>query len=402
MGLFGPDETKPLTRLLPERSYLYYKYPQKSADRSVEFYFPFLENIDISESQRPNLGTYDLLGRAGNLFSYHGARSRDFQLRFYITLPHVFEYIVNYGMNEQFTDSFRYFSSERENEKMKFYSSVRKGEFLEKSNDIELGEVNKNRYYNKALSRYGDLLPPKSEIDQILEELNTFGRNVFKIPVIENVSQIFNLFKRERPRQLKNAISYFMLLVNVIRTSTLNNSKNTSLGPPTIYINHGTMYNNIPCVCTNYNIRLVSENGYDLKTMNPKRVEVTMSFSENRTGDFGGFKPFSYIQGENLAGWEAVMEERTLDPWNSTFGDYDADLRNLDAWETEQAEQIRKQVEAEQIRKQVVNELNSSTNLLEFGDSKEAVIELPLVQDYDTFNNNLPVGLDPTVTTIER
>ena len=333
MGLFGPDETKPLTRLLPERSYLYYKYPQKSADRSVEFYFPFLENIDISESQRPNLGTYDLLGRAGNLFSYHGARSRDFQLRFYITLPHVFEYIVNYGMNEQFTDSFRYFSSERENEKMKFYSSVRKGEFLEKSNDIELGEVNKNRYYNKALSRYGDLLPPKSEIDQILEELNTFGRNVFKIPVIENVSQIFNLFKRERPRQLKNAISYFMLLVNVIRTSTLNNSKNTSLGPPTIYINHGTMYNNIPCVCTNYNIRLVSENGYDLKTMNPKRVEVTMSFSENRTGDFGGFKPFSYIQGENLAGWEAVMEERTLDPWNSTFGDYDADLRNLDAWE---------------------------------------------------------------------
>jgi hypothetical protein len=337
MGLFGPDETKPLTRLLPERSYLYYKYPQKSADRSVEFYFPFLENIDISESQRPNLGTYDLLGRAGNLFSYHGARSRDFQLRFYITLPHVFEYIVNYGMNEQFTDSFRYFSSERENEKMKFYSSVTKGEFLEKSNDIELGEIYKNRYYNKALSRYGDLLPPKSEIDQILEELNTFGRNVFKIPVIENVSQIFNLFKRERPRQLKNAISYFMLLVNVIRTSTLNNSKNTSLGPPTIYINHGTMYNNIPCVCTNYNIRLVSENGYDLKTMNPKRVEVTMSFSENRTGDFGGFKPFSYIQGENLAGWEAVMEERTLDPWNSTFGDYDADLRNLDAWEAAQA-----------------------------------------------------------------
>jgi hypothetical protein len=71
--------------------------------------------------------------------------------------------------------------------------------------------------------------------------------------------------------------------------------------------------------------------------MNPKRVEVTMSFSENRTGDFGGFKPFSYIQGENLAGWEAVMEERTLDPWNSTFGDYDADLRNLDAWEAAQA-----------------------------------------------------------------
>jgi len=124
-----------------------------------------------------------------------------------------------------------------------------------------------------------------------------------------------------------------MLMINVVRTSTLNNAKNTSLGPPTIYLNHGSMYNNIPCICTNYSLRLVSENGYDLKTMTPRRIEVSLSLSENRTGDFDAFIPFNFVKGENLAGWEAVIENRTLDPWNSTFGSWDADWANLAAWE---------------------------------------------------------------------
>lgn len=353
MGLFGPQDDKPLTRLLPERSYLYYKYPQKNSDYSVEFYLPFFENIEISENQRPSLGTYDILGRAGNLFSYHGAKSRDFNLRFYITLPHVVEYISNYGMSEQFTDSFRYFSSERDYQKRMFFVSKVKGKlngrdddtaYFANATDINHGEGFKNTYYDKSLARYSSLLPEKSEIQQLLEELNTLGRNAFRIPVIENISQILNIFKKERPKVLKNAISYFMLLINVIRTSTLNNSKNTSLGPPTIYINHGTMYNNIPCVCTNYSVRLVSENGYDLKTFTPRRVEINMNLSENRTGDFGGFVPFGYVKSENIAGWEAVMEYRTLDPWNSTFGQYDSDLKNVEAWEAEQAKLFEQNV----------------------------------------------------------
>ena len=347
MGLFGPSDEKPLTRLLPERSYLYYKYPQKNSEYSVEFYLPIFENIEISESQRPNLGTYDLLGRSGNLFSYHGAKSRDFNIRFHITLPHVVEYISNYGMSEQFTDSFRYFSSERDyNKRMFFVSQVKakdqgrahQSSLFNGATDIQHGVGFKNVYYDQSLARYSSLLPEKNEVETLLEDLNNFTRNTFRIPVIENISQILNIFKKERPKVLKNAISYFMLLINVIRTSTLNNAKNTTLGPPTIYLNHGNMYNNIPCICTNFSIRLVSENGYDLKTMTPRRVEVNLNLSENRTGNFGAFVPFGRINinSENLAGWEAIMEYRTLDPWNSTFGQYDSDLKNVEAWEAQQ------------------------------------------------------------------
>lgn len=336
MVLYGPkQENRLISRLLPERSYLYYKYPQKNNDYAVEFYLPIIENIEVSESQRPNLGTYDLLGRAGNLFSYHGAKSREFSLKFYITLPHLVEYIVNYGMNEQFTDSFRFFSNQRDYEKKMFFQSNLKRNYntLAGATDIEMGEVNKNLYYNQSLAKYSNLLPPKSELEQIIEEFNILGNELFKLPVLENLGDVLNIFRIERPKVLKNAISYLMLMINVVRTSTLNNAKNTSLGPPTIYLNHGTMYNNIPCICTNYSLRLVSENGYDLKTMTPRRIEVSLSLSENRTGDFDAFVPFEFIKGENLAGWEAVMEHRTLDPWNSTFGSYDADFKNLASWE---------------------------------------------------------------------
>jgi hypothetical protein len=343
--LYGQKEVTFSPRLLPERSYLYYKYPQRSTDRAIEFYFPILENVEISESQRPNLGVYDILGRPGNLFSYHGSKSREFSLRFFITLPNLIDHINNVGLNSQFSDSFRYFYSEREFNKRMFLKQQEKTNWETLSRDP--GITYNDIYYKNSLSKYDSFLPPKNELDSLLEQLSQFT-NALKIPVFENPAQILNLFKKERPRVLKNAINYFMLLINVVRTSTINNSSNTSLSPPTIYINHGTMYNNIPCVCTNYSLRIVSENGYELKNMNPRRVEVTINLSENRTGNFGDFIPWSRVihtieNAENATGWESIINHRTMDPWNSTFGEYDTDLVNLTAWEKEQEENRKPQ-----------------------------------------------------------
>jgi hypothetical protein len=337
--LFGATQQNQLQpRLLPERSYLYFKYPQPNTEYSVEFYLPILENPEISETQSPNLGVYNLLGRAGNLFSYHGANSRQFTLRFYITLPHVAEYIVNYGMHEQFTDSFRFFSNAKEEEKKRFlrYNNFRSRLSKEGATDIALGEDTSSKwlYTRKSEGRYNDLLPQKSELQQLLDEFNNISSSAFKLPILENLGDILNIFSKPKNNKvLFDSINYTMLMINVIRTSTLNNAKNTSLGPPTIYLNHGNMYNNIPCICTNYNIRLVTETGYHISTLTPRRIEINMNLSENRTGDFTAFQPFTFIKGENLAGWEAIMEERTLDPWGSTFGDYDSDTSKQEAWE---------------------------------------------------------------------
>ncbi len=332
------------SRYLPERSYLYYQYPH-SEGRSIEFYFPLFENVEISENQKSNLGSYDLVGRAGSLYSYHGAKSREFNLKFYLTLPNILDYIKNVGFHSQFTDSFRFFGdSDKLKEQIKFFTSklafagdpgqptansLRAGIKDPNTRNVDGGFKNSagkgSSNFEEAKSKFYGLRD--SELTEFEKLINAFSEGVTKLSSdIGNFSlvQLFTGSTTSTPE--KNAIEYFILLLNVIRTSTLNNSKNTNLGPPKIYINHGTMYNNIPCVCSNYSVRLVSDAGYNLTTMTPQRVEISLSLMENRVGNFGSFEPFKLISGENIAGWEAVIQNRTMDPYNSTFGEFDKDV----------------------------------------------------------------------------
>lgn len=317
-------------RLLPERSYLYYKYPQVGAERSIEFYFPLLENIDISESQRSNLGTYELLGRNSNLYSFHGAKSREFNLRFNMTLPNILDYMTNVGLSERFSSEFRYFYNDRASRVSAFFKEPGIKTTVESRmfNYYLVGETNYNSLKPYEPRNYAEELRgllQKITNPQSLFQLND-GTTVDIAPedsgfisIIKSTLSPSNKAKLPT-KTIEDAVNYFMLLINIIRTSTINNSSNTSLGPPTIYINHGTMYNNIPCVCTNFSIKINQNNGYDLISMSPRQVEISMNLSENRVGDFGSFVPFDLIKGENSTGWESIINgDGTYDSFNSTF-----------------------------------------------------------------------------------
>lgn len=334
-------------RYLPERSYLYYKYPSDNIEQGnfIEFYYPMLENIEISESQRPNLGSYDLLGRAGTLYSYHGAKSREFNLRFYLTLPNIIDYITNIGFNSQFTNAFRYFKNERKYEIEKFTSvqTVNGQNFVGEAEALvanpafsdRLPGGIKNIYQNENYAekkyqnfRNADMAGFEKLFNNILNWANNTALSIEEGIGNFNISLpiLGNLFREREKKEYRQAIEYMIQLLNVTRTSTINHSRNTSLGPPMIYLNHGTMYNNIPCICTNYSVKLVQDSGYHLNTMTPRRIEINMNLSETRVGNFGVFYPFAEIESENLAGWEAILDFNTMDPYNDTFGDYDEQL----------------------------------------------------------------------------
>lgn len=306
-------------RYLAERSYLYYQYPQPAGKRSLEFYFPFLENIDISENQKPNLATYDLLGRNGNLFAYLGARSREFTIRFSITLPNVLDYITNVGLGSQF--------SLGPMKKRDYYQTAKNNLPLDDFTSNTINEKYKlSKLFNNIKNRVGETL--QSGLSTINEDYR-FNPLVYNYSISEGSvfgnnetdRRILNYLEKEATsltttnKSAKDAINYVVLLLNVIRTSTINNSKNTSLGPPAIYINHGTMYNNIPCICTGFSIDVKNNSGYDLVSLTPRQISISLNLSENRTGNFGDFKPFRLIESENLAGWEALVEEGTMDPY---------------------------------------------------------------------------------------
>jgi hypothetical protein len=311
------------SRYLAERSYLYYQYPGNP--HGPEIYLPMLENIEISESQRPNYATYDLIGRSGSLYAYLGSRSREFTLKFNITLPNIIDYINNVGLNEMFSNNFRKtFKQSKAGERKKFLSDPKaRDKYLKEnqaSHDITF----------KAYSRaYHDLVLINPSL-QATGRKSAWAQTVGAIAgFFENTLNFLDFFgsgpdmKKGYPDVgTEEAVDYLILWINVIRTSTINRADQTHLGPPTIYINHGTMYNNIPCVCTNYSIRINTPVGYELLSLTPRQVEVNLNLSENRTGNFRNFVPFRYKESENLAGWESVVESGspgTLDPNNQLF-----------------------------------------------------------------------------------
>jgi hypothetical protein len=315
------------SRKLAERSYLYFKYP--SNGKSLEFYLPFMENIDIQESQRANYATYDLIGRAGSLYAYLGSKSREMTLRFNITLPNIVDYIHNVGLSNMFADNFKevVLGINRAEEREKFLRSG-SNDGITNSNYYKFNHYRQGKEDIKQLdSSFVDATDRKSGTRSFFEDIAKF----FDVSQSKGFNKdFFGLLQNNGSDQKKGfldvdtgeAVNYLMMWVNVIRTSVINNSKQTQYGPPMVYLNHGTMYNNIPCVCTNYSVKIQNNAGYELLSLAPRQVEVTMNLSETRVGNFDKYIPFSPIFGDNLTGWESVIEEvtnggqGTMDPHN--------------------------------------------------------------------------------------
>jgi hypothetical protein len=303
-------------RLLPERSFLFYAYPQLSGKKNIEFYLPMLENISVREQQTPRLGQINLLGRSGNLFTFQGANSRSFDVKFSFNLDHIAHYVHEVGLpeinffNEPTRPQFNKFKKETEFKLPYSQKAIRQAnEFLNDTYLKNFSPTDKIKGLEDERRRdSGDVI-----IKQLIsgQQINFEDNNLRTINSRDTSVKSYYTTNRQHL-----AVNYLILFLNVIRTSVINNSSNTSLGPPTIYLNHGTMYNNIPCVCNKYSIDLKNESTYDLASLTPKMLEINLTLLENRTGDFGQFKPFKHVQGENLAGWECILDKGTMDPYN--------------------------------------------------------------------------------------
>ena len=111
-------------------------------------------------------------------------------------------------------------------------------------------------------------------------------------------------------------INLIMYWTNVIRASVTNNSEQPIYGPPVVRVNHGILFQDIPCICTDYNFQPVESAGYDLHTRMHRQLKVSMRLEELRAGDFEGFKPGSLPMKDNLVGWEEVISNphQSMDP----------------------------------------------------------------------------------------
>tara|TARA_S200002703_G_scaffold158525_1_gene169136 strand:+ start:3103 stop:4149 length:1047 start_codon:yes stop_codon:yes gene_type:complete len=327
-------------RLLQERSHLTLEFPQ-SGDRVFRTFIPFLENPTINERGQANLNTYDLVGRAGQLFSYAGAQSRKLNVTFFISFPHLIEMDAEEGITDKFRRQFNLFFTDKQRAEATFKlrkESIQRDDRLRSggglgaldlitteletfdilgaddisgdpvggsiTSDVDLGSGRPHASIHRAYYRgVAGLSNVEDDIDS--------GTSLSS-----RISAGSEASGEDRQSDNNKHLDLIYCWLNLIRASVMNRSDNTVYGPPIVRLTHGSMYGNVPCLLQDYSIKVVEDAGYEAETLTPKRIEVTLNLLESRTGDFGEYAAGQVISGDNLTGWESVVGSNEMDPHN--------------------------------------------------------------------------------------
>tara|TARA_R100001443_G_scaffold95791_1_gene102314 strand:- start:196 stop:1542 length:1347 start_codon:yes stop_codon:yes gene_type:complete len=404
-------------RKLPERSHLTLEFPQTEG-RFLRSYIPFLQNPVITERGQSNLNEYDLVGRAGSLYSYGGAKSRVFTIQFKINLIHLLYSDTTEGVDKKFLRQFNLFYADKERAKKSFRLSPEGdygkqeakltglesaqeeldsraeaaigksmeltqkavdsagGNFFERQmTDVYLNQANRatqqsveaqlaaqenedaaaaaqeslnqltndigQDFIDSNSSQFPDVAIakgfPHAEVHRTFYRealgIMTGGDTAAETPVFDEVGNwlveqinkapldAFGDAKantiptpQDNMNRLNTLLNAVYVWINLIRATTLNNSTNTTQGPPIVRLTHGPMYNNIPCVVSDYNIDFNQSAGYEVETLTPKELNISMTLKEFRTN--GSFVENQIQDGDNIAGWEAIIGNNNADPYN--------------------------------------------------------------------------------------
>ncbi len=136
----------------------------------------------------------------------------------------------------------------------------------------------------------------------------------------DSYSHLVNYDAKNKESDDKNT-QLIMHWINLIRSSVVNNADDYS-PPPLLRLNHGTMYRNVPCICTNYDISHDESAGYERTSMLPKRLVVSMTLKELRRDNLIKFSQIvgtsvgieNIELGDAVKGWEQVVDGKTMDP----------------------------------------------------------------------------------------
>jgi len=291
---FKNPTKKILKRFLQERSFLVFEFRDENVDKYYSI-LPFFENISISESQKSNLAVYDLIGRAGNVYGYTGSKSRQFNLSFKMNAVHVEQILRNEGFSlTDFSVAISNFAS-KEAQRAAFFLPSNQRSTNSKINQVSVAE-----------RRYNDLQIESSEY--LAQRRQGQGKE-------DDLINLFTILTTN----YKKGIESVLYWLNLVRTSTINNSKNSLYGPPIIRLNHGILYNNVPCICTSFTIRENSKTNYDVPTNFAMYYDVTMSLEEIRSLN-DEYVPGNITKGDAVAGWNDFNEYGTMDPANGVWG----------------------------------------------------------------------------------
>jgi|TARA_A100000172_G_scaffold41301_3_gene25213 hypothetical protein len=307
MALFG--KAHKIDSELQDRSRLTFEFPDPAyGDRIC----PFFENPKITEKKSSNLVTYDVLGRTSNFFGYTGAKSKEYRVEFFITLPNVVHTATNTLFDSIPRDKNKlqrqqdFFnktdeSSEEHGDQTEYLR--RRKAFLSKIN----GEQGLESVLNSVLLKAEGLKSDQPVERMIQNGVLTYNKLANTSPELDLANE---LDAYDKPFIFAQAIDMLLFWVDLIRCSTLTARKSPTLGPPIIRIDHGVLYDNVATIAKAYSIDIEEAAGYDIVTLLPNRIKVTLTLLEvQRSYDFRATKQTAVRHTDMLEGWDDLLEQ---------------------------------------------------------------------------------------------
>jgi hypothetical protein len=308
-------------RYLSQRARLEFHYPFAGENgEDIIAFLPFYENPEITESQTANYAEYNPVGRSSSMFAYTGSKSRKFKVKITFTLPHL-------AMHDMGISRFmRVYSGDSKKAKKSLFvgdPSERGGVDVPLSLTSEVSkaywelynrpEVNKNLAASLEAMQPVPALPfGQIPTNITLESLAVLDDNI-QIPTGER----------------DKIIDTMLFFIALLRTSVVNNAEDSIQGPPLIRLNFGTLYQSVPCICKNYNLKWEEKAGYHVESLTPRQLVVDLTLNEVRIGNFGKYMQANFANRDNLAGWESVIDHPfTTNPMNLTAVAYNASNRS--------------------------------------------------------------------------
>lgn len=276
---------------LEDRSYLCFEFYGTNGEVQRRF-LPFFQNPEVEESKKVNYVKYQPLGRSSTLFTYTGAESRAYNLNFRMTLPAILEF-KNSWRSKTFGAS-KVITEEEQKKLFKIgYEANLDGPYwAAKGNAFDFEQ------YFKGIAGSG--------VDAGLGS-SSEGK--------------INPGDNSKDSERLKTIDIIMYWVNMIRSSALNHSERPAYGPPIIRLNHGIMHQDVPCICMDYKINIDDGAGYDLTTMLPRVIQVSMNLMEHRVGNFQKYNITKTSNKDNIVGWESIIGgTNTIDPIRDDIG----------------------------------------------------------------------------------
>ena len=245
--------------------YLQVNYFGKDSPIPLKKYILFLnEDVVISESQTANYVSYSPLSRGSELFSYTGTKSRIFSINFGYSIKGITPLL--------------------------------------------------NGVKNILQKNYTNAKSPS----------DLFFKNLAESDALKSRPYGFAKYKT----QPTDAEIFIDNQIQIIRSLTINNAQVPTQGPPLVRLNFGVLYQDIPCICTDFDIMPIKDatTTLDSKTAFPvsQTIQIKMTLKEIRTGDYlkSDFaQAVDSLQRDNLVGWEQLFNPNTgsFDPVSPVY-----------------------------------------------------------------------------------